>query len=197
MTLDADAQEILLKLAREAIGHGLAHAKAPRVAAADYSEPLKASACSFVTLRIGEVLRGCVGSLQAHRPLVVDVAQHAYGAAFSDKRFEPLQQTEFDTLHIHVSILSELEAVSFESDRDLLASLSPGTHGLLIEAANRRATFLPTVWSTFPDGRDFLAALKKKAGMDVALTGYSAWRYTTQNFEDPAAEASVTELSSL
>jgi len=184
MKVDEDAQKVLLRLAREAIGHGLVHASAPRVAADDYSAPLKVLACSFVTLRIGELLRGCVGSLQAHRPLVVDVTQHAYGAAFSDRRFDPLQQAEFDALHIHVSILSELEAVAFDSDESLLANLRPGTHGLLIEAANRRATFLPTVWTSFPDGRDFLAALKKKAGMDAALTQYSACRYTTQNFED-------------
>ena len=184
MTLDEDAQKVLLSVAREAIGHGLAHANAPKVATDNYSPPLKAVACSFVTLRIGAALRGCVGSLQAHRPLVTDVTQHAYAAAFSDRRFDPLQQTEFAALHIHISILSELEAVAFDSDESLLAALRPRTHGLLIEAANRRATFLPTVWSTFPDGRDFLAALKNKAGMDAAISTYSAWRYTTQNFEE-------------
>jgi AmmeMemoRadiSam system protein A len=184
MTIDDSGQKTLLNVAREAIGRGVVHADAPELLADQYPAPLRVIACTFVTLHIGEALRGCIGSLRAHRPLVADVARHAYAAAFSDARFNPVEHTELDGLHIHVSILSELQPVTFDSESSLLASLRPGTDGLLIEVGGQRATFLPTVWSSFPDGRNFLAALKTKAGMDAGTTAYSAWRYTTQDFEE-------------
>jgi len=184
MTLDATARTTLLKVAREAIGYGLVHAHAPEIATDDYPAPLRETACTFVTLHMSTALRGCIGSLRAHRPLVADVARHAYAAAFRDARFTPLQHTELPGVHIHVSILSAMEPVGFDSDENLIASLRPDMDGLLIELGEQRATFLPTVWSTFPDGRDFLTALKKKAGMTDGITGYKAWRYTTQDFAE-------------
>ncbi len=184
MTVDESGQKTLLKMARDAIGHGLVHAEAPEVMADDYVAPLRQIACTFVTLNISDALRGCIGSLRAHRPLVADVSRHAYAAAFSDARFSPLEHNELAELHIHISILSALVPVGFDSDDGLSASLRPQVDGLLIEIGDQRATFLPTVWSSFSDGPAFLAALKKKAGMQATATGYSAWRYTTQNFEE-------------
>ncbi len=186
MMLDHTGQQTLLKVARDAIGHGLVNAEAPGVTPDDYPPPLRQIACTFVTLRIGEALRGCIGSLKAHRPLVTDVARHAHAAAFSDVRFSPLAHDELAQLHIHVSILSPLEPVSFDSDDSLLASLRPKLDGVLIGIGGQRATFLPTVWSSFPDGQEFLVALKKKAGMQANATGYNAWRYTTLDFEETA-----------
>jgi len=184
MTVDETGQRALLKVARDAIGHGLVHAGVPEVVSDDYPPALRQIACTFVTLHMGGALRGCIGSLRAHRALVADVARHAHAAAFSDARFSPLQHTELAELHIHISILSALETVVFESEDSLLALLRPQVDGLLIEAGEQRATFLPTVWSSIPDGRDFLAALKIKAGMQTGATGYNAWRYTTQDFAE-------------
>ena len=184
MTVDETGQRTLLQVARDAIDHGLVHADAPEVVADDYPPALRQIACTFVTLRIGEALRGCIGSLQAHRPLIADVTRHAYAAAFSDTRFSPLEHGELAGLHIHISVLSDLEPVDFDSEDSLLASLRAEMDGLLIELGNQRATFLPTVWSSFPNGRDFLAALKNKAGMQADATGYNAWRYTTLDFEE-------------
>ena len=182
MTVDESGQQTLLKMARDAIGHGLVHAEAPEVVADDHLPPLRQIACTFVTLHIDHALRGCIGSLRAHRPLVADVSRHAYAAAFSDARFSPLQHSELAGLHIHISILSALEPVDFDCDDGLTAALRPRVDGLLIEASGQRATFLPTVWSSFPDGRAFLAALKEKAGMQPGASEYNAWRYTTQDF---------------
>jgi uncharacterized protein len=184
MTVDQTGQRTLLKVARDAIGHGLVHAGAPAVVSNDYPPALRQIACTFVTLHIGAALRGCIGSLRAHQPLVADVTRHAHAAAFSDARFSPLQRNELAELHIHVSILSALEPVVFESEDSLITLLRPQVDGLLIEVGGQRATFLPTVWSSIPDGRDFLAALKIKAGMQAAVTEYNAWRYTTQNFAE-------------
>ena len=184
MTVDASGQRTLLQVARNAISHGLVHAETPEIAVDEYPAPLRRIACTFVTLHMGTALRGCIGSLRAHRPLVADVARHAYAAAFSDARFSPLEHTELDGVHIHVSILSPLEEVTFDSDDALLALLRPHVDGLLIQAGEQRATFLPTVWASFPEGRNFLAALKNKAGLQSNISNYRAWRYRTQDFEE-------------
>jgi len=187
MTVDTEGQQKLLTVARDAIGYGLVHAEAPEVIVDDYPAALRGIACTFVTLHMGAALRGCIGSLHAHRSLVADVAWHAHGAAFSDGRFSPLQQAELAQLHIHISILSPLYPLDFEGDDGLLPLLFPNTDGLLIESDGQRATFLPTVWSSIPDGKEFLAALKNKAGMEIDRSGYKAWRYTTQDFEEARA----------
>ena len=184
MTLDATDRATLLQVARNAIGHGLVHAYLPEIDVDDHPSSLRAIACTFVTLHAGAALRGCIGSLRAHRPLVADVARHAHAAAFADARFEPVQHGELDALRIHISILSQLEPLQFDGDAELLRILEPGRDGLLIVCGAERATFLPSVWSSFPDGTDFLAALKRKAGMPAAATQYDAWRYTTDDFEE-------------
>jgi len=188
MTLQEAHHQTLLRVARDAISHGLVHAEPPEIAGSDYPEPLREIACTFVTLHMGKALRGCIGSLRAHRPLVADVARHAFAAAFRDARFSPLQHTELAGVHIHVSILSAMEPLAFDSDEALLALLRPQVDGLLIASGEQRATFLPTVWSNFTDGYDFLAALKNKAGLADDVTGYAAWRYTTQDFEERVAD---------
>ena len=189
MKVDAAGEKTLLRVARDAIGHGLVHAQAPDIAADDFPPALRHIACTFVTLHSGPALRGCIGSLKAHRPLVADVARHAYAAAFSDARFTPVQSHELAGLHIHISVLSALEPVSFDCDDHLLQLLRPRVDGLLIDDGERRATFLPSVWSSFPEGRDFLAALKKKAGFAAGMTGYQAWRYTTRDIGEAPEDA--------
>ena len=183
MTIDTAGRDSLLNVARDAIGHGFGQAEAPEVALENFPAPLRSIACTFVTLHKDAALRGCIGSLHAHQPLVSDVARHAFAAAFSDTRFSPVEHTEFAALHIHISILSALEPVRFDHEDDLIASLRPEVDGLLIEAGRQRATFLPTVWASLPGGGDFLAALKKKAGMEIT-SDYADWRYTTQDFEE-------------
>ena len=90
MTVDASGQKTLLQVARESIGHGLVHAEVPEVLPGNYPEPLRRIACTFVTLHMGQNLRGCIGSLRAHRPLVADVARHAHPSGDPTDR-PPLQ----------------------------------------------------------------------------------------------------------
>ena len=121
----------------------------------------------FVTLKIDGELRGCIGSLQAHRDLGEDLAENAKAAAFGDPRFGPLTPDEFDQVSVEVSVLSEPSPL-FEgpvTEEEVLAALDPGRDGVILSWGPRRATFLPQVWEQLPDGRDFLAALKRKAGL--------------------------------
>ena len=99
----------------------------------DYPEPLRVLRATFVTLHVDEKLRGCIGTLEARRTLVEDVASNAYGAAFRDTRFPALTWPEYEHLDIHISILSLPEPVPFSSEEDLLAQLRPQVDGLIIE----------------------------------------------------------------
>ena len=71
---------------------------------------LEENAAVFVTLTTepNEQLRGCIGSLQAYRPLYKDIIANAQAAALRDPRFTPLTLEEFNHIKIEVSILSKL-----------------------------------------------------------------------------------------
>lgn len=172
----------LLSLAQESIRYGLQHRDQMPIDISAFSPVLQALGASFVTLKSGSDLRGCIGSILAARPLALDVTSNAYAAAFRDPRFRPLALTEFDGLTIHVSLLSPLEPLQFTSQEDLLAQLRPGVDGILIEEGARRGTFLPAVWESLPDPGDFLRHLKLKAGLPPGYWSLSlrAYRYTVE-----------------
>lgn len=190
MPLSKAQRALLLKLARRSIETGLQQHRPPVVEAAEHP-PFDRPGASFVTLHRQGALRGCIGSLEAHRPLLQDVAANAYAAAFHDPRFTPLQPQELDDLFIDVSILSAPEALSFDSEQALIGQIHPGVDGLILEEGSRRGTFLPSVWESLPDKVDFLRQLKLKAGLppDYWSDSLKAWRYTTESFGDEGASA--------
>jgi AmmeMemoRadiSam system protein A len=175
-------KQILLDLAKSSILHGLQGGKPLKINPADFSPALLEPRATFVTLHRNHELRGCIGMLKAVRPLAEDIAENAFAAAFRDHRFPPLAADEFEQLVIHLSILTEPEPISFDSEEDLLAQLRPGTDGLIIEENGRRGTFLPTVWETLPNPKQFLRHLKQKAGLSADYWSDSLrfYRYRTE-----------------
>jgi len=182
--LSNDAQETLLHLAAESIRYGLEHGQPLPVNSTAYGPELQDKGASFVTLHIGGALRGCIGTLEAHRPLVVDTAHNAFAAAFSDPRFAPLSHAEFKHLDIHISVLNPAQPMDFTSEADLISQLRPGIDGLILQAGRRRGTFLPAVWESLPEPTDFVRHLKIKAGLptDHWSDTIEVYRYTTQSF---------------
>jgi len=172
-------------VARDAIEHGLREGCPPSLDLAAYPTALAEPRASFVTLRCAGALRGCTGSLEPEAPLVLDVARNAFRAAFTDPRFPPLERPELDGLEISVALLSALEPLAAASEAELLARLRPGRDGLVLRERAHSATFLPAVWQTLPDPREFLHALQRKAGL--APGHWSATlrfeRYTTESAE--------------
>lgn len=130
---------------------------------------LAAPGATFVTLFHQGALRGCIGTVKAHRPLGQDVRDNARVAAFRDPRFSPLKEGEFDGLSVEVSLLTAAERLCVANEHELLARLMPGDDGVILEYAGRRATFLPQVWATLPEPREFLAELKVKAGVPASF----------------------------
>lgn len=175
---------ILLDLAREAIRAGL-RGERLRVEVEEFAPALAEERACFVTLELAGRLRGCMGTLEARRPLVEDVAEMAHAAACRDPRFDPLTGAEFERIDLHISVLSRPEPLVFGSEEELLGLIRPGIDGLILSERHTRGTFLPSVWEQLPAPREFLAELKRKAGL-----GPGYWsdeirvdRYTAESIE--------------
>lgn len=183
-TLDAPGRRALLALARRSIAHGLTHGRALAVDPSAYPAALQAERAAFVTLEEGGRLRGCIGHLEAVQPLVQDVAENAFAAAFRDPRFPPLEGQELPRLTIEISVLTPAEPLSFTSEADLQRRIEPGRDGLILAQGRRRGTFLPSVWGSLPDPGEFLRHLKMKAGLapDYWSDTIEVWRYRTESF---------------
>jgi len=140
---------------------------------------LRQAGASFVTLTRDGALRGCIGSLQAQRPLGTDVAENAIAAAFRDPRFPAMTTADWPGVHLEVSLLSAAKPLRFADEEDLLAQLRPGEDGITLEHEGRRATYLPQVWETISDKRQFLRELARKAGLpdSVRLARCKVSRY--------------------
>jgi len=182
---DEEKGSILLTLARSEIGSKLGQERSLLAQADWLNEP---GAC-FVTLTRQGELRGCIGTLEAHRPLGVDVRENAVAAAFRDPRFTPLTLVEFDDIRVEVSLLSPTEVLVVASEEHALASLRPGVDGVVFEYRHYRSTFLPQVWEQLPEPAEFMAYLKRKAGLstdfwaeDVRLS-----RYTVSKWKESSA----------
>ncbi len=169
----------LLHVAAASIEHGSARGTPLPVDPTDYPAGLRTEGACFVTLKRNGRLRGCIGSPRAHRPLIEDVAENAYAAAFRDDRFPALTSADKRDLTLSISVLSPPVAMTFADEADLLRRLRPGTDGLIVEAEGRRALFLPQVWETLPQPRAFLGQLKLKAGLDRDhwSADFKAWRF--------------------
>ena len=185
--MKTEHQNLLLQVARDAIFQGLGPAASGRSAVFQGLEnipELQEERATFVTLTLGGNLRGCIGMLEACRPLAEDVAANAHAAAFEDPRFNPLSKEEFENLEIHISVLSPPEEMQFSSEEELLAQIRPGVDGLILQEGGRRGTFLPSVWEELPGAELFLMHLKMKAGLSNTYWSDTlrVFRYTAEYF---------------
>ena len=116
---------------------------------------------SFVTLNYDARLRGCIGSIVAHRKLLDDVIYNARAAAFSDPRFDVLSVDELPHISLEVSVLSEAKVLEYDDYNDLLKKVRPNVDGLILKHAGYQGTFLPQVWEQLPNPKDFLELQEK------------------------------------
>ena len=172
---------VLIAIAREAIA--AADGWRPRE---EWSEPwLRELGATFVTLRNHGELRGCIGSIEAHRPLGADVAHNAHAAAYRDHRFAPLASSERALVDVEVSVLSPRAPLAAASEADAIALLRPQVDGVVFQYGFNQATFLPQVWESLPDPLDFLMELRLKARLPARFwhADVKLWRYTVEKFK--------------
>ena len=176
--------QALLTIARAAIANTLGY---PLHADEDAAWLQQPGAC-FVTLTQHERLRGCIGSLQAHRSLLHDVKANAVAAALHDPRFLPLSIEELAHTEIEVALLSALQALSFDSEAHALAQLRPQVDGIVFEYQEHRSIFLPQVWEQLPNPAEFMAQLKRRAGLKANFWDASVrlQRYTVTPWRERA-----------
>lgn len=175
---------ILITLARCAIAEALGMSLDGHVPIRD--EWLSERGACFVTLKKHGQLRGCIGTLQAHRPLLEDVHANAINAALHDPRFPPLSPAEFAEVKIEVSLLSPPKPLPVHDESELMKWLRPGIDGVVLEYGQHKATFLPQVWQQLPDPRQFLAHLKMKAGLapDFWHPEMRVYTYQVEKYEE-------------
>ena len=179
-----DLGSAVLKLARSAIAEKLGLGALDPLRHASLEQP----SATFVTVKVAGELRGCVGSLQPVRTLREDVRVNAVAAAFRDPRFAPLEAGEFAGTSLEVSLLTAGERIEVSSEEELLARLRPGIDGVILQYESHRATLLPQVWEHLNDPRDFMMALKLKAGLteDFWSDGVQVSRYGVTTWKEHA-----------
>ena len=179
---NATSRKILLDTAHDAIYYAIAYGKNMPLDPTQYAIELQAIKGCFVTLYLKDDLRSCMGTLNAFQPLILDVNENAYNAAFNDPRFMPVTNKQAKQLQIEISVLNPQEDIHFSSEANLLAQLRPQIDGLILTDKQYKGTLLPTTWRQFPDPFIFFSHLKIKAGLPTNYWSDTirVQRYTTE-----------------
>lgn len=189
-TVTSDHGATLLRIARASISTalGLDHK------ASEDAPWLQEPGASFVTLTQRGRLRGCIGSLEARRSLLADVQANAVAAALHDPRFAPLTLAELADTQIEVSLLSPMQRLNFDNEAQALAQLQPGVDGVVFECGRHRSTFLPQVWEQLPSAPEFMAHLKRKAGLPADFWAKEVLlsRYSVEKWKDSELHGQIT-----
>ena len=153
-----EEKNFLHKLARGAIEHHLLGRPMPT--RDGETQRLSEKRGAFVTLKTHGQLRGCIGQIQALKPLSQTVIDMAQAAAFQDPRFPPLSERELKDLSIEISALTP-----FRQIQDI-KEIQVGKHGLFIERGFNSGLLLPQVGSEYGwDTQTFLEQTCQKAGL--------------------------------
>lgn len=125
----------------------------------------------FVSWHEGERLVGCIGTLASERSLKDAVSHYAVQSGLHDPRTDTPRPEDLPRLRCEISVLTEPEPMAERGLEPITAALVPGRDGLVLRDGDRRAVFLPVVWHSLPDPREFVAALCRKAGIDPRHRG--------------------------
>ncbi|MGF1680023.1 AmmeMemoRadiSam system protein A [Photobacterium makurazakiensis] len=157
----------LLDIAREAIRSHFSTG-IPKLPQLDlYGKKLLQPGACFVTLKVDGQLQGCLGTTAAHSPLVLEVHNKARASAYQDRRFMPLTEEQLDNLNIEISVLSQPQPLSIQSEQELIDYLEKNKVGVILSDKYQQALFLPQVWESLPKPVDFIRQLKIKAGWNT------------------------------
>ena len=170
----------IFRAAAQSVGYSIKNGKPPKLDLSNFPAVLHENRATFITINKNGQLRGCIGTIQAHQPLIADVVENAYKAAMKDPRFPPIQEDETAQLELSISLLSRFTEMSFSDEADFLGQLRPRIDGLIVADRDKRSVFLPQVWESIPETTEFVARLKQKAGlpMDHWSDNFQAWRFT-------------------
>jgi len=156
--LSKDERKYLLKLVKDTIYEKLTDKKLSQ--SNPVSDVLKQSRGAFVTLHKHGALRGCIGYVEAIRPLYQAVKEMAIAAAFKDPRFPPLREDEFNDIDVEISVMSPLKKIKSVDEIEV------GKHGIIMKSGFNQGLLLPQVATEEGWDRDtFLTHTCYKAGL--------------------------------
>jgi uncharacterized protein len=163
--LSDESKKYLLDVAREAVRRYVNHEPRQKL---EYDDPvLNGRWGAFVTLKIDDDLRGCIGGLTSVKPLPETIAEMAVKSASSDPRFPPLSQSEFAHISIDISVMGPIREVQN------IDEIVIGRDGLIIEQGHRHGLLLPQVATEHNLGlHAFLSQTCLKAGLPP-----DAWKH--------------------
>lgn len=162
--LNMDAS-LYLSIARRSIESALDHSLLDLdTLLPNYPELLEPQA-TFVTLTRNGHLRGCIGSLVAHRRLIDDLISNARAAAFKDPRFPPVKLEELSEIRVEVSLLTPPKLLPYTNEIELKERIRPHIDGIILRLGEKQATFLPQVWDNLNSFDLFFDQLGLKAGI--------------------------------
>ncbi|MGH8103162.1 MAG: AmmeMemoRadiSam system protein A [bacterium] len=146
----------------------------------DVPHRFQAPRASFVCIKRGNDLRGCIGTLEPrHVDACWEVIYNAVSAATEDPRFDPVVEPELPDLKFTVDLLSTLEPLADYRTND------PTKYGLLVTAGPRHGVLLPNIEGIETADQQFAIALQK-AGIppDVPSGGLRIHRFTVERFTE-------------
>ena len=180
--LTDDEKRELLRIARTAVREwNYTHRLPP---GKPHKESLLMLGGAFVSLHRGSALRGCIGTIEAAKPIYKTVQEMAVAAATRDPRFGPVTDAEVEKLTFEVSVLSDFAPIKGPDE------ITIGTHGLVIDLGENRGLLLPQEapaqgWTA----EEFLANVCRKANLDDDAWQVSAatlQRFSAQVFDEVA-----------
>ncbi|TFH07610.1 MAG: AmmeMemoRadiSam system protein A [Candidatus Atribacteria bacterium] len=159
---------------------------------------IRTNGAAFVSLVVDGALRGCmIDQFEPHEPLYLNVLRNTEFAALADERFVRIQSSEMEGVRIEISVVYEIQSVAFDSPDELLDKLARAIAGVILRIDDEIATYLPSVWETFPDPTEFLTQLCIKAGWESGR-----WRikpyplvqtYRVSEFAESASPSPIVE----
>ena len=175
MSLTREEQAQLLSVARVAIAKAidLEPMLSEPPSLSGRGQGLQIPAGAFVSIHVGDDLRGCVGRPESDLPLIEVVRRCAVSAATSDRRFPALNSSEWPRVSIEISVIGRIEPVA-----DVL-EIEVGRHGLIAQLGARRGLLLPQVAGEWGwEREEFVRHTCRKAGL-----AEDAWRNGAQLFK--------------
>lgn len=162
--LTQEERKYLLNIAKQSIELAV-NEKDPQIPN-ECPEVFRMPSGAFVTIHKFGELRGCIGYIEATRPLIDTIVEAASHAAMNDPRFMPVSIDELEDLELEISILSPLKEITDVNEIEV------GTHGIMMEQGSNRGLLLPQVPAEYNWDRDtFLSQTARKAGLP-----YDAWK---------------------
>ena len=130
----------------------------------------------FVTIKIGKLTRGCMGTFTSTTPNVAEeIIFNAVQACTNDPRFIPIELEELDSLSYNVDILGDFEHITN------LNQINPRKHGMFVSYGQKTGIILPNIEDVNTSEQQLKIVLER-SGISSS-DKYNMYRFKTGHHE--------------